>query len=120
MKDFDKLNSIDIIWCHWDLLRFLSADKVDLNKYIVAVGHKSSLKDSNDEVIIDYRIYLYKESDKFIIQVYISDTEYDILEYVNVDEALENLDMLPYNFPKYKTRPMRVLNSQTLDIVSNS
>lgn len=106
MRDFSDVKNMDMLWCHWDLVRFLGFNNnIDFNTKCIGVCHFCG-----DKQVVDLRIYLYKEDSKYIIQIYTSDTEFDILEFDSLDEALENLDMIPYGeYEKYRDRPSRVI-----------
>ena len=46
-------------------------------------------------------LFVLKNVREYIIQIYTSDTEFDILEFDSFDEALENLEMIPFGKNDY-------------------
>lgn len=113
--NFDKLEKNMIIWFHWDLFRFISDD--DLDGRAIGICEFNKLKESGKECIVDYRMYLYKENNEYIVLIYTSDKDYDKFTFKNFNSAYVFLDNLPYKHPQYKERPMRILDKETLIVI---
>jgi len=114
--ELELLKDKSIMWCHWDLIRFLTEDKCDMNTSIIAECSYEELKDGTP-VYLDYRIYLYKEDNKYIVQVYVDHYNYNRYEYNTFDEAINFMDDMPYTHKELSKRPMRIVNKQTLEIM---
>lgn len=109
--DFDnyKFDNKKILWCHWDLTRFLSPSNANLDNFVIGMSDYRNLKDTGEQVLVDLRIFLYLENDRYIIRVYTTDDSFDILSYNDAETAFSEFNMLPYNHPEYKERPMKIV-----------
>lgn len=101
-----KFGDKSIIWCHWDLARFLEEENANLNKHVIGLNTYMNRKDNGEQVLMDLRIFLYKEDDKFKVRVYEDDENFKIFEFDTFDEARDEFDMIPYRHPEYQSRPM--------------
>lgn len=101
-----KFGDKNIVWCHWDITRFLEETNADLDKNVIGMNTFMTRKDNGESVLMDLRIFLYKEGDKFKVRVYEDDEKFKIFEFDTFDEARDEFDMLPYNHPEYRERPM--------------
>lgn len=111
--DFDKyeFGGRNLIWCHWDLVRFLSMGPVNFDMDIIGVCDYRKRKDVGREAV-DLRIYFYREEDKYVIRVYKDEATFDLFQFDNLDEELRALEMLPYDHPEYEVRPYKVIQNQ--------
>lgn len=53
-----KYDGKDIIWCHWDLIRFLQKKDLTEEKVIGVSGYRKTKEGKN--VVLDYKIYMKK------------------------------------------------------------
>lgn len=92
------------IYCHWDIIRFLEEEKVS-NDCI-------TLEHIEGETHYDLMVYLYKEGDKYLVDVYKSENEndFDRFSFDDFREARDFVYYLPYKHPEYKERPFVKIN----------
>lgn len=95
-----------IVWCHWDIARFLDRENANLSKNVIGMNTYMTRKDNGDQVLMDLRIFLYEEDSKFKVRVYENDEDFKVFEFDSFDEARDEFDMLPYRHPEYRSRPM--------------
>ena len=92
------------IYCHWDIIRFLKEEQVS-NKCI-------ALEHVGGKVHYDLMVYLYKEGEKYLVDIYKSEDENDFDRFLFDDfrEVRDFVDYLPYKHPEYKERPFVKIN----------
>lgn len=112
--DLKNLENIKILWCHWDLFRFFTEEH--LNNGIVGLCSYETMKDTKKQVILDYRIYMYKENDKFIVDVYKDEDNKDSFQFNTYNDAHEFMDTLDCIHPEYLERPARIIDYQNGNI----
>lgn len=90
---------MDKTYCHWDIIRFLKEDQVSDN--CIALEYVEG------ETHYDLMVYLYKEGDKYLVDVYKSKdkNDFDRFSFDNFREARDFMCYLPYKHPEYKERP---------------
>lgn len=110
------------IYCHWDLVRFLSEEhqiKEDGTFLTLSVidGKTTELmiflgkNDSNS--CYEVRVYKYKADDKYIpnehdhVKSYEENDEYATFLFDEYEDAHEFVDNLGYMHSEYKARPVR-------------
>lgn len=93
------------IYCHWDIIRFLKEDQV--SDKCIALGHVEG------EILYALMIYLYKEGDKYLVDIYKSEDEndFDRFSFDDFEKARDFIDTLPHKHPEYKERPFAKINS---------
>lgn len=96
-----------IIWCHWDLIRFLKEKYLTEQEVIGVVGFEKT-KDGK-EIVLDYKIYMKKEEEKYKVDVFTSKTEKDEFSFESFGDLQEFVDYLPYRYPEYKERPAELV-----------
>lgn len=97
-----NISEMKKLYVHWDLVRFMTEDKLDNDCMTLAYYGK------NNE-IYDLMVYLFKENDKWFVLVYESEesNNYDTYDFDNFEDARDFVDYLPYNHPEYKERPFK-------------
>lgn len=60
----------------------------------------------------DLMIYLYKEGDKYLVDIYKSEDEndFDRFSFDDFEKARDFIDTLYYKHPEYKERPFVKIN----------
>ncbi|MCM1216011.1 MAG: hypothetical protein NC548_16000 [Lachnospiraceae bacterium] len=101
-----KYNDKDIIWCHWDLVRFLNEDHVKDNVIGVSDNRKTT---TGRDALVDFRIYLFKSDDKFEVDIFTTDADKDNFKFNTFDKARDFADSIPYKHPEYSERPSRLI-----------
>lgn len=93
------------IYCHWDIVRFLKEEQIPDN-CCVALEHVEG------ESEYDLMIYLYKEGDKYLVDVYKSEDEndFDRFPFDDFVKARVFVDNLPYKHPEHRGRPFVKIN----------
>lgn len=112
--DFDNyvFEGKNVVWCHWDLIRFLSEDNVNFETDIVGLCDYRTRKDTKEEVMVDLRVFYYKENDKYILRIYKDDETFDIMSFDTSAEGFRVFEMLPYNYPEYAVRPFKIVEKK--------
>lgn len=96
-----KIDEMKKLYVHWDLVRFVTEDKVDNN--CMALAHYQS------DVVYDLMVYLFKENDKWFVYIYESEErdKCDTYDFDDFEDARDFIDYLPYKHPEYKERPFK-------------
>ena len=99
-----KYDGKDIIWCHWDLIRFLQKKDLTEEKVIGVSGYRKTKEGKN--VVLDYKIYMKKSGDLYKAHIFTTEQDKDEHQFDSFGELQEFVDNLPYDHPEYKERPM--------------
>lgn len=105
-----KYDGKDIIWCHWDLVRFLQKKDLTEEK-VIGVSEYRETKDGK-KVVLDYKIYMKKRGDLYAVDIFTAEENKDEYQFDSFDELKKFVDNLPYEHPEYKERPMELAESE--------
>ena len=102
-----KYEEKDIIWCHWDLIKFLE-EKYLTEENVIGVSEYGNTKDEK-KAVIDYKIYMKKCGDLYKADIFTTEENKDEYQFDSFDELQEFVDNLPCDHPEYKERPMELV-----------
>ena len=87
------------VYCHWDLVRFISEEALE--------EHCVSVEDVMGTSHFELMIYLYKDGKKYIIQIYKSEKEndFDLYTFDSLNNLKDFWESLFYKHSEYKERP---------------
>ncbi len=117
------MDTDNVVYCRWDLVRFVTEDKLIKNKAFRTLSVTASdvlelrmyLGKTDDGKFYEVRIYKTKPEQVYVhdkgdmILFYTENDEYATFQFENFDDALLFLDTISIRHPEYRIRPMRKL-----------
>lgn len=99
-----KINEMKKTYVHWDLVRFITEDKIE--------NSCMALAEYGSDTIYDLMVYLFKNDNKWLVLVYKSEEadDFDSFDFDSFDDAHEFVETLSWKHPEYKTRPFKKIN----------
>lgn len=102
----------NIIWCHWDIIKFLNEKDLDENEIIGVADYRKTKNGRN--AIVDFMIYIKHTDNKFEVDIFTSDTDKDNYKFDDFFDMIEFVDNLSWEHPEYKERPTRLFVNNNL------
>jgi len=119
------------IYCHWDLVRFITEDHLKKDGSFRTMSVTHTIQKKNKETVsyemmiflgksdsgneYEVRVYKSKPDDKYVpkeqdkVKRYEENDEFATFYFNDFEKAHEFVDCLDYRHPEYKARPMEVI-----------